>query len=229
MAKPGDIISYLQMCTIESGVNLQQGMNFRLKGGHSIILMSLREDAPYADKIIDEGRAIIYEGHDVRITQADNPKIVDQELTNPGGSLTSNGKFFEAARKFKLNQSSPEPVQVYEKIRKGIWVYNGLFNLVDAYQESSEGRNVFKFRLELVEDSFSEPSHPDLIHNRVIPASVKITAWKRDKGRCVKCGSEDNLHYDHVLPYSKGGSSLVAENIQILCARHNLKKRDRIE
>ena len=165
----------------------------------------------------------------MRITQADNPKIVDQELTNPGGSLTSNGKFFEAAREFKLKQSSPESVQVYEKIRKGIWVYNGLFNLVDAYQEPSEGRKVFKFRLELVEDSYSKPKHRDLIHNRVIPASVKIEAWKRDKGRCVKCGSEDNLHYDHILPYSKGGSSLVTENVQILCARHNLEKRDRIE
>ena len=32
------------------GVNLQQGMNFRLRGGHSVILMSLREDAPYAGK-----------------------------------------------------------------------------------------------------------------------------------------------------------------------------------
>ena len=89
--------------------------------------------------------------------------------------------------------------------------------------------NFFKFRLELVEDSFSEPSNQDLIHNRVIPASVKLEAWKRDKGRCVKCGSEDNLHYDHILPYSKGGSSLIAKNIQILCARHNFEKRDRIE
>jgi hypothetical protein len=31
------------------------------------------------------------------------------------------------------------------------------------------------------------------------------------------------------LPYSKGGSFLVVENIQILCARHNLEKSDRIE
>jgi 5-methylcytosine-specific restriction endonuclease McrA len=53
--------------------------------------------------------------------------------------------------------------------------------------------------------------------------------WKRDKGRCVICGSHDNLHFDHIIPYSKGGSSLVAENIQLLCARHNLAKKDKIE
>jgi 5-methylcytosine-specific restriction endonuclease McrA len=47
-------------------------------------------------------------------------------------------------------------------------------------------------------------------------------------GKCVQCGSSDNLHFDHIIPFSLGGSSLVAENIQLLCARHNLQKRDRI-
>ncbi|MFH1702449.1 MAG: HNH endonuclease [Nitrospirota bacterium] len=53
--------------------------------------------------------------------------------------------------------------------------------------------------------------------------------WQRDKGKCKKCGSKDNLHFDHILPYSKGGSSLLAKNVQLLCARHNLEKRDKIE
>ncbi len=229
MINQGDIIPYLQMCTIEGGVNLQQGMNFRLRGGHSIILMSLREDAPYADKVIDDGRTIIYEGHDVRRTQSDNPKSVNQPMKNPGGSLTSNGKFFESAQKYKDGECHPDPVRVYEKIKKGIWVYNGFFMLVDAWQEQSDGRQVFKFRLELADDSSPTPNTKDLVHNRVIPASVKYEVFMRDNGKCVKCSSTDNLHYDHDLPYSKGGSSLVAENIQILCARHNLQKSDKIE
>jgi 5-methylcytosine-specific restriction endonuclease McrA len=53
--------------------------------------------------------------------------------------------------------------------------------------------------------------------------------WRRDGGKCVICGASDELHFDHIVPYSKGGTSLVAENIQLLCARHNLQKRDRIE
>lgn len=69
----------------------------------------------------------------------------------------------------------------------------------------------------------------DIEHSRLIPTTVKIEVWKRDKGKCVKCGSKDNLHFDHIIPYSKGGSSLVAENIQILCARHNLGKKNNIE
>jgi len=70
---------------------------------------------------------------------------------------------------------------------------------------------------------------PSVDHDRVIPSAVKIEVWKRDKGRCVKCGSKENLHLDHIIPYSQGGPSKDAENIQILCSRHNLEKHDRIE
>ncbi len=120
---------------------------------------------------------------------------------------------------------------MYEKIKSGIWVYNGIFKLIDSWQETSNARNVFKFKLELVDDADAthDPESRDIDHNRLIPSSVKLEVWKRDKGKCIKCDSQDNLHYDHIIPYSKGGSSLVAENIQILCARHNLGKRDRIE
>ena len=58
--------------------------------------------------------------------------------------------------------------------------------------------------------------------------SVKIEVWARDNGKCVICGSTENLHYDHDLPFSKGGTSLTAENVRILCMKHNLKKSDKI-
>src|SRR6516165_1031452 len=84
--QPGEVISYMEMCSTV-GVNLQRGMNFRLKDGESIILMSLRPGAPYADRIEDEGRILIYEGHDVaRTPDVPYPKKVDQPDRNPGGS-----------------------------------------------------------------------------------------------------------------------------------------------
>lgn len=227
----GAIISYPEMC-LEEGVNLQRGMNYRLGGKQSVILMSLRRGAPYADRVEDEGRVLIYEGHDIAATQGgENPKLVDQPAEYPSGALTQNGLFGKAACDYKTGRRIAEVVRVYEKIQSGIWVYNGCFRLVDAWQEVSNRRKVFKFRLELMEE---EPVPPlgrqqELGHDRLIPAAVKLAVWQRDKGRCVQCGSRDNLHFDHVIPYSKGGSSLVAENIQILCARHNLEKRDRIE
>ena len=68
---------------------------------------------------------------------------------------------------------------------------------------------------------------PILRQTRVIPTSVKIEVWKRDQGCCVICGRKDNLHFDHDVPYSKGGSSITAKNVRLLCARHNLSKSDK--
>jgi hypothetical protein len=228
--KSGDVISYLDMCQ-EEKVNLQRGMNYRLNGGFSIILMSVRQGAPYADRIESNGQVLIYEGHDIPQRRDDpNPKLVDQPMRNPNGNLTQNGLFYEAAIAYKNHKCSAEQVKVYEKIHAGIWVYNGMFKLLDAWLEVSNSRKVFKFRLEMLsDDTMYDQDIKDIDHNRLIPSSVKLAVWKRDKGRCVICESKDNLHFDHIIPFSKGGSSLVAENIQLLCARHNLAKRDKIE
>jgi len=56
-----------------------------------------------------------------------------------------------------------------------------------------------------------------------IPDDVKIFVWKRDGGRCVRCGSAKNLEFDHVIPLSKGGSN-TARNIQLLCEKCNREK-----
>ena len=232
MIKPGDIISYSEMCA-EEGVNLQRGMNFHLQGNISVILMSLRANAPYADRVEDNGRILIYEGHDVPKT-IDNPipKIVDQPMHNPSGNPTENGKFYKAAKKYGKTLNN-ELVKVYEKLHRGIWVFNGIFKLVDAWQEQSSKRLVFKFRLELadyIKDShLKEKQELEIEHNRIIPPQVKLEVWKRDKGMCVRCGSTENLHFDHIIPFSRGGSSLVAKNIQLLCAKHNIAKSNRIE
>jgi hypothetical protein len=58
-----EIISYIEMCRRESA-SLQRGMNFGIGGTHSVILMSLRPNAPYEDRIEAEGTVLIYEGHD---------------------------------------------------------------------------------------------------------------------------------------------------------------------
>lgn len=230
MRAAGDVLSYLEMCQDE-GVSLQQGMNFRLRGGTSVVLMSVRPGAPYADHVEEDGRILIYEGHDQpRIRGGPDPKTLDQELTTPAGSATQNGLFYEAARKAR-EAGEPELVRVYEKVRTGIWAFNGVFRLLDAWAEEIGGRRVFKFRLEISSEPspLGGPIDAALEPTRVIPTPVKLEVWKRDKGRCVECGATDNLHFDHIIPWSRGGSSLTAANVQLLCARHNIAKRDRIQ
>ncbi len=151
-------------------------------------------------------------------------------MRNPSGSLTQNGLFYNSAIAGKRN-GEYEIVKVYEKLRDGIWTYNGLFHLKDSWIEQEENRMVFKFKLEIIDfhENIYVAETPEIEHARFIPSSIKKEVWIRDNGKCVQCGSAENLHFDHIIPYSKGGSSLVSENIQLLCAKHNLQKRAKIE
>jgi hypothetical protein len=60
-----------------------------------------------------------------------------------------------------------------------------------------------------------------------IPEDVKLLVWARDGGSCARCGSNQDLHFDHIIPVAKGGGNSEA-NIQILCQSCNLKKSDKI-
>lgn len=219
-----EVISYNQLVMREGGQHIQKGMNFRVQDNYSIVLMSTRKNAPYADVIFDNG-VIKYEGHDVPSTSDLDKKTLDQELRTGTGKLTENGKFYSAAQEYKKGNNAPEKVKVYRKLRKGIWVDMGFYKLIDAKQEQDEHRKVFKFFLEpSIEESEDSKLKQDLLHDRIIPGDIQRTVYERDQGKCQKCGSSENLHFDHIIPYSKGGSSKVAKNIQLLCAKHNLQK-----
>lgn len=221
------IMSYTEMISRE-GMNLQRGMNFRVKPHYSIILMSVRKGAPYQDKWHEEADLLEYEGHDEmnRSGSKVDPKEVDQPYYYPSGSLSENGKFTEAVKAYKAGKAKAEIVQVYEKIISGIWCDHGKYELLDYKVVHDGKRDVFRFFLKPSLKTVSDD--PVLKQTRVIPTSVKIAVWKRDHGQCVICGSKDNLHFDHDVPFSKGGSSITEKNVRLLCARHNLEKSDKI-
>lgn len=221
---PAELLRYNQLVMKEGGKNLQKGMNFGIQGSYSIVLMSVEKNAPYADEMLDDG-VIKYEGHDARVSIYEK-KNVDQPMANVTGTLTENGKFYQAAENYKSGDREPAKIKVYRKLRKGIWVDMGFYDLIDAFTEHDGRRTVFKFLLKPNYEDFDPDiaESVDLVHNRYIPGSVMQEVFMRDGGKCVECGAEDNLHYDHKIPFSKGGSSKDARNIQLLCARHNLSK-----
>jgi len=225
----GDIITYLEMCQIEQVNSLQRGMNYRLHSTYSVLLMSMRTNAPYTDKVENDGRILIYEGHDIPKSDG-NPKLDNQPMYTKNGKLTQNGLFYEAAKRFQNDNQPAELVRVYEKIHSGVWAYNGDFYLIDAWQEITDNRVIFKFKLEALDNPIITKLQitTEIEHSRMIPSEVKKIVWQRDKGQCVKCGSKKNLHFDHIIPYSLGGSSFE-DNIQILCQSCNLSKSDKIE
>jgi len=55
---------------------------------------------------------------------------------------------------------------------------------------------------------------------------LKVQVLMRDGNKCSLCGitvTGDNIHFDNIYPWSKGGET-VLDNLQILCAPHNIAK-----
>lgn len=218
------------MCEAENRETMQRGMNFRMNPSYSVILMSQRSNAPYSDKVYGDGVTIEYEGHDLAKNYSENSKEQDQPEKLPSGKLTQNGYFIKAVKEYKENKNKPELVKVYEKIFSGVWSLKGYFDLIDYKIVHDGKRNVFRYILKLSDrEENSSREDKKLEHNRLIPSQVKREVWKRDQGKCVLCGDSKNLHFDHDLPFSRGGTSLSANNVRLLCMKHNLQKSDKIE
>lgn len=227
-----DILSYREMCDLENKQTLQRGMNFRLNPSYSVILMSQRSNAPYKDRLYDDGITIEYEGHDVtKRFYEQNPKLEDQPNRLSSGKFTQNGLFIQAIERYKQQSDKPEVIKVYEKIMDGVWSLKGYFDLIDYKIIHDGSRNVFRFILRLSETQNIHLSDQEklITHTRLIPSEVKMEVWKRDNGRCVLCGENKNLHFDHDLPFSKGGTSLTSKNVRLLCMKHNLEKSAHIQ
>ena len=59
-----------------------------------------------------------------------------------------------------------------------------------------------------------------------IPAKLQYQVLKRDNSTCVLCGAKApkaKLHIDHIVPYSKGGRTVLS-NLRTLCSKCNLGK-----
>jgi hypothetical protein len=230
--KMQELLTHSEMSTQE-GISLQKGMNFKpANKDYSIFLMSVSDNSPYNDGFDSDGKELTYEGHDIYKREQIDSKKFDQPMFTKTGKLSDNGKFFRAAEDYKFGRSvKPHKIKVYEKITNNVWADKGFFYLVDVIFEFSEQehRKVFVFKLVPIELHIKDHKlQEELEFSRRIPTSVKRIVWERDKGVCRECSSNKNLHFDHIIPYSKGGTSTNPENIQLLCQKHNLSKSDKI-
>ncbi len=99
------------------------------------------------------------------------------------------------------------------------WENDGLdMESVKALIDAREGKK--KRKIEFVKGPSTAKGKPS---PRYISDDVKVTVWRRDGGRCIKCGSNENMEFDHVIPVALGGSS-TERNIQLLCERCNREK-----
>jgi hypothetical protein len=79
------------------------------------------------------------------------------------------------------------------------------------------------YLLEACGFDFQAGSDKRTIGRQHIPKDVQQFVWQRDGGKCIECGSNENLEFDHIIPVSKDGSN-TARNIQLLCEKCNRQK-----
>lgn len=85
-----------------------------------------------------------------------------------------------------------------------------------------------KARINRAKSIASTPDTPiDGMRRGFIPEDVRLLVWKRDGGKCTKCGSRNELQFDHIIPFSLGGGS-SDDNLQILCGPCNRTKSNSI-
>jgi hypothetical protein len=71
--------------------------------------------------------------------------------------------------------------------------------------------------------AFENLSQAEVARRERIPETVRLFVWQRDEGKCVRCGSEERLEFDHIIPVIEGGSS-TERNVQLLCESCNRSK-----
>ncbi len=93
------------------------------------------------------------------------------------------------------------------------------------YEDYDKERRRFE---RLKQKYLEEDSTKDTKNRPRIPENIRIQVWRRDDGKCARCGSRENLEYDHIVPISKGGSN-TTRNIELLCEKCNRSKSNNIE
>jgi 5-methylcytosine-specific restriction endonuclease McrA len=108
------------------------------------------------------------------------------------------------------------------------WVVSYLLELVRIYAQARESSERITF--DMVTQALKTMESDEQANQRreAIPSEVKREVWRRDEGKCAKCGSRENLEYDHIIPVAKGGSNTV-RNIELLCEACNRSKSDSIQ
>ena len=125
-----------------------------------------------------------------------------------------------------IRMAEDEPI----KLSSHVWLFKGFRYAVDGLYSDEQFRLLIleefdkeRRRFERLKQKYDSAEQESTRSRIRIPENIRIEVWRRDGGTCVRCGSRENLEYDHIIPLSRGGSN-TARNIELLCERCNRSK-----
>ncbi len=172
--------------------------------------------------------------HDLEIKTEIEEKLyrfgIIDEYVKPIESITELEKLFLFYEKYyndcidRINQKVEE-----KKEENKVWADElEKLRIKQEYKEKERKRKLKEEALkELVEEGILPEKIVLVTSERHISQEVKDLVWNRDNGKCVQCGSNEKLEFDHIIPFSKGGANTY-RNIQLLCEKCNREKSNKI-
>ena len=138
-------------------------------------------------------------------------------------ALTNKHLYFSSANKnFRIRFDRIVTVTPYEDgigvQKEGVSSKPMTFSNLDGW---------FYYNFIMNADKIVETTTSSTERTRKISQTVKDKVWNRDQGKCVECGSNEKLEFDHIIPFSKGGANTY-RNIQLLCEKCNREKSNNI-
>jgi HNH endonuclease len=134
------------------------------------------------------------------------------------------------ARILAFQQETPSEVAYDEVRRRAYWLFQ------DEFYWEDEGYSALEVKALVLERQtqkdrrvqravalMQQTEAMDTPARAAISDEVKVFVWNRDGGRCVKCGSNQRLEFDHIIPVALGGAN-TARNLQLLCETCNRSK-----
>ncbi len=121
------------------------------------------------------------------------------------------------------------PVCLLEDGGRGYWWFEDAFYWEDEQLEAGDVLALVRDR-ERRRQRKLERAHAALALDREpmqrrqpLTRELRLAVWERDGGRCVECGSDFDLQYDHLIPVAMNGATSV-QNLRLLCAPCNQRK-----
>lgn len=133
-------------------------------------------------------------------------------------------------RVHSASEALPVKVRLWTEDRTDHWLFKGHLYAVKGVYSDHEMQLLILEHFDKERRQFERLRHKhidgrkeDAFVRRSIPEAVRIEVWRRDGGKCSRCGSRSSLEYDHIVPVSKGGSN-TARNVELLCEECNRSK-----